>query len=528
MPFIIRESHTIEVESRLLSLAVSKDGLRIAYALADGNAYFCDQSGIEISCVEIEGRAGLIVARPNGGFVIGAIEGNLSAFDSDGNPAWTYAIGGGVEELCAESATIACLDGAGEIHLLDLNGTLKAKLNSSNAEKLSFDSGGRSLAVISSDGWSRTYSPNGESQIEREPRSDHGERVTAICFDASGHLVIARETLGLAGQDEDEVEIEWWTPLGERVDIQGLDTRCTCLHSFSTGVLAGTFSGEVFLLGRNQDKVELWKSDYAISSLLGLGKDILVASWFHLYRISSEIRSDANDEPKWQVESPGIVDFLVTDNSKSLICIGGEDRNDYTGEEPILILNPHAEPIWQEEGSSDPWIQDLELSQDGTDPVGELDLSDDYSEFLTEEEQQQMASGLSPSDSRDDKDLMSDLTDAFEVQLEDKPNSEEEDIMAGLIEDVGKHRISPVANSGEDRKVSLGADESAVVKLDGSDSYDPHERIQRWLWKDGRGKTIGEVKNIRVRLSKGKHRFELSVLDDDGVWTTDTTFITVE
>jgi hypothetical protein len=76
--------------------------------------------------------------------------------------------------------------------------------------------------------------------------------------------------------------------------------------------------------------------------------------------------------------------------------------------------------------------------------------------------------------------------------------------------------------------VATGEDGTAVVRLDGGDSYDPNERIQRWLWKDERGKVIGEVAKIRVRLSNGKHRFELSVLDDDGVWTTDTTFITVQ
>ena len=202
----------------------------------------------------------------------------------------------------------------------------------------------------------------------------------------------------------------------------------------------------------------------------------------------------------------------------------------------MLILNPHKEPEWLDEGGDDPWSQDLQVNET-PEPIGELDINDDYSELLTADEQAQLATGHIagvheqgglPEDDEDN--LLSALTTELEDDdsVSDDSATSYEDLMAGLVEEVGGHRISPVANSGDDMEVASSDDDTAVVRLDGSDSYDPNERIQRWLWKDGRGKVIGEVAKIRVRLSNGKHRFELSVLDDDGVWTTDTTFITVQ
>jgi hypothetical protein len=560
VPFVISPSAAIEVESRVISMAVAQNGEHIALCHMGGDLLICDVDGRQVNLCEIEGRAGTVVASPAGGFIVGATEGNLHAVDAGGNIAWEYAVGGGVEYLQACAGGIACLDGGGKVHLLDSNGRAKSIIEGGSPQSLVFDQSGSNLAIISGDGSVRTYSPSGEMQLERQPRHDKGERITAACFDPTGHLVVARETLGLADQGEDEVEVEWWTPLGERVDIQGLDTRCTTLTAYSSGVLAGTFAGEVFLLDRAQERVDIWKSEYAINSLTCLGNDVLVASWFYLYRITFGGGKDG-DEPTWQVEHPGIVDFVSLDKAQNILCLGGEDRNDYTGEEPVLILDPHSEPEWLDARGDDPWVQDLPVDETAS-PVGELDISDDYSELLTAEEQAQLAAGhgarLPSQDGVGDSaggggsggtgeevdlpiavsvlgegvadELLSDLTSELDDDdmVEVDEATSHEDLMAGLIEDVGAHRISPVADSGADRTVAVGDDGTAVVRLDGSDSYDPHERIQRWLWKDGRGEVIGEVVTIRVRLSSGKHRFELSVLDDDGVWTTDTTFITVQ
>ncbi|MCS5536335.1 MAG: hypothetical protein NZ802_10815, partial [Candidatus Poseidoniales archaeon] len=301
MPFVITPRATIDIESRVISLAISQNGEHLALSHWNGNLQICDIDGRQVNLCEIEGRAGMIIANPGGGFIVGAIEGNLYSLEEKGNIAWEYQVGGGVEDLQSGAGGIACLDGAGKVHLLDNNGRAKSIIEVNSAEKLVFDRRGNALAIISTDGSVRTYSPSGEMILERQPRNDKGERITAVCFDSTGHLVVARETLGLASQDEDEVEVEWWTPLGERVDIQGMNSRCTALTAYSSGVLAGNFAGEVYLLDRNQEPVDIWKSEYAINSLTHLGGDVLVTSWFHLYRISFA-EKNRTEEPTWQVE----------------------------------------------------------------------------------------------------------------------------------------------------------------------------------------------------------------------------------
>jgi len=528
VPFLISPESSIDNDSRVLSLAISEDGRHIAISNDDGNLRIYNSKGSNVATCEIEGRSGVVVKRNSGGFISGAIEGHLYAIDCSGKISWKHEVGGGVEDIKSISNTIVCLDGSGILHLLDSNGRLKSTIKIPSPEKIVFDEKGRAIAVISSDGSVRTYAPSGELMFEREPRNDRGERITAACFDYSGHLIIARETLGLAIQGEDEIEVEWWTPLGEMVDIQGLKSRCTELSPYFTGVLAGTFEGDVYILGRKQEMIDLWKSPYAINSLTCLENDILVASWFNIYRITGP-GSESNDEPLWQVEHEGIVEFVSLDKEQKMLCIGGEDRNDYTGEEPVLILNPHSEPKWFEEGSDDPWIQDLEIDEDANNPVGELDISDDYSSFLTKDEQKKLDNLNDSENTATFGDLMDDLTgdDGTDKETFEQESSHEE-LMQGMVEDIGAHRISPIANSGDDRIINSEKDGTAVVTLDGGESYDPHERIERWTWKDGRGVVIGEIPKIRVRLPKGKHRFELSVLDDDGVWTTDITFITVQ
>ena len=72
-----------------------------------------------------------------------------------------------------------------------------------------------------------------------------------------------------------------------------------------------------------------------------------------------------------------------------------------------------------------------------------------------------------------------------------------------------------------------------IGRIDPTDILDAiaqgaYSGVAKVLFEMTSDEVIGEVAKIRVRLSNGKHRFELSVLDDDGVWTTDTTFITVQ
>jgi len=52
--------------------------------------------------------------------------------------------------------------------------------------------------------------------------------------------------------------------------------------------------------------------------------------------------------------------------------------------------------------------------------------------------------------------------------------------------------------------------------------------VVNWTWKDRSGKTIGETDKIKVKLNAGTHHFELTVKDNDGATTTDSTTVIVE
>ena len=70
---------------------------------------------------------------------------------------------------------------------------------------------------------------NGNVRFKRDSRGEQGERVTAICYLADGHLCIAREALDVTMGDEEEIVLEWWTPMGQEVERVTLRQRCDVL-----------------------------------------------------------------------------------------------------------------------------------------------------------------------------------------------------------------------------------------------------------------------------------------------------------
>ena len=102
------------------------------------------------------------------------------------------------------------------------------------------------------------------------------------------------------------------------------------------------------------------------------------------------------------------------------------------------------------------------------------------------------------------------------------------DLLSGLEAETAAANIPPVSNAGEDQKVPTEDDGSAIVLLDGSGSFDPDGTVVEWSWKDRTGNTIGDSAKLKVKLPKGTHHFELTVKDNDGATTTDSTTVVVE
>jgi len=64
--------------------------------------------------------------------------------------------------------------------------------------------------------------------------------------------------------------------------------------------------------------------------------------------------------------------------------------------------------------------------------------------------------------------------------------------------------------------VSSDSDGTAVVLLDGSQSYDHDGVIKSWCWENDSGKKVSDNSQVRVKLSRGVHVFYLTVIDDRG------------
>ena len=122
----------------------------------------------------------------------------------------------------------------------------------------------------------------------------------------------------------------------------------------------------------------------------------------------------------------------------------------------------------------------------------------------------------------DTDELLSQLDDAM-AKMALIPS---DDLIDELNTEVGEI-IVPRAVSGEDQHLKADEDGSAIVTLDGSQSFDPQSRIQTWSWIENTGKEIASSAKVRVRIPRGSHTFELIIFDRDGQWSSDSIHIMV-
>jgi hypothetical protein len=86
----------------------------------------------------------------------------------------------------------------------------------------------------------------------------------------------------------------------------------------------------------------------------------------------------------------------------------------------------------------------------------------------------------------------------------------------------------PVADAGADQKITADQNsDTAGVTLNGSVSYDPDGVIASYLWKEGQA-ILGNSATIDTALSVGTHDITLTVTDNDGLSSTDTTQVVIE
>ena len=150
----------------------------------------------------------------------------------------------------------------------------------------------------------------------------------------------------------------------------------------------------------------------------------------------------------------------------------------------------------------------------------------DFTNLLSEEEQDSYKKNLQELEVGFDS-LTAAMNEEISFQSNDEEDDELDDLLQFLHEDA-EEIMPPRAYAGENQTIRLHDAQAAVVTLDGSMSSDPQDRIETWSWLDGTGREISTESKVRVKLSPGKHQFELRVFDSEGGMTTDSVQITIE
>ncbi len=529
MPLIIDPAHKLDCDSRVTAIAIDPAGKWIAWGGEDGVVRLFDTSGDDIAPLEPfsidDGISHLAVASDEM-LIIGTYSSDLSGHERLGGHRWTHSIGGGCDHmaLSADGSRIACIDGARALHILNEVGTCLASVNIGELNRLCVAEDGRQYAVADDDGMVTVLDEKGTIRYQRPPSQEEGEIVSAMCFLHDGSLLLCREALGLTQPDVHQIALEKWSESGSLIaDIES-PVRATVLTPRGEGAVMGCFDGRVFEVSATLEMTDIWKNTYTINAIHCSRNDLMVASWFHLFCIDQE------GEEKWKCEHNGLVEQVCATKDDSLFAVRGDDQNDYTRDNQIMLVDPTAEPYLMREGHG---IDEdlLQFDDEATAPkaveVGTdiyADDSETVSALLTDEERVMMEIGSQASSSDD---LISALDDEIvSAAMFDEAESED-DILAGLSDESFVSNLPPEADAGDDQIVDAEDDGTSVIILDGSRSFDRDGTISQWTWRDSGSRQIGTTPKVKVRLRKGNHTFTLTVADDAGASTTDAVTVQV-
>ena len=528
MPMVIDPIAEIECEAIVRAIDVSPDGKWIAWGGDDGVIRILDTSATPTALEPFNVDDAVRHLRIASGdvIVIGTHTSDLHGHERLGGHRWTHSVGGGCDHLnlSRDGTLIGCIDGGRHLHMVTENGIKRGRFNAGELMAISVAQDGTGVAVADDEGHVHVLDTNGNKRWSREPESDTGETISAMCFLHDGSLLLCREVLGITPSDVAQIALERWSSVGERIYSEEINSRSVCLIPDDLGALSGQFDGAVLKIEDDLKSTQIWKSMYTINDIQRHGDDLLVASWFYLHRIG------VDGEEVWRCEHSGLVQSIVSNQDGTRIALSGDNQNDYTRENRILWIDPNATPYAL---SADADIdEDLREFVDGTElkaptaaPNEDIyaDDGDDIASFLTEEEQKKFMSG---STSVDDSELFAMLDDEIEQLAQFQ--EDDTDLMAGLSDEEFVSHVPPTADAGNDIVVNANQDGTAIVLLDGSATSPGSQGIEQWVWRDGHSKQIGDTPMVNVRLPIGNHTFTLTVSDPARESSTDTITVQVQ
>ena len=492
---VIDELVSIELDEVAGCACMLDDGnFAAGFDSGEVRVYGCD--GVVTASVSLGSRA-VGVASLSGSLITGSSIEGVRAFHDQ--PLWELPLTSGCEALASSSFGVVAADGSGRLVAISEDGSEAAQAEFGHVTHLAYSPEGVCAAALE-DGRLLLLGPDLAVLHDSPAAEDDVETVSGLTFRPDGTLLAARNSLGMTVDDRPENRIECWHPEAGLLNASELPSKATALLPTESGAIVGCFDGSIlsFEVGETDHRL-IAELDYQVSRIIHWGQDILVASWFDVFRITSE------GELVWHFEHIGVVEHILDLGERAAIM--GDDRKGGRPA-PLVIIDP----------DSPPRHDDLPIEEEVTAD------SEGHSGALSEDELRQVEQR--PSTHHEAEDILDTLHEEAEAEIGDPVV--EADLLDDLSASARAINLPPVADAGED--VTLGADEEgkATALLDGTRSYDPDGSIVGWAWEDGDGMVIGDTPQVRVRLSAGVHVFHLTVTDDRAASSRSTITVQVK
>ncbi len=530
-------------EARVSTLAISKDGNISVWSEGQGIVFLSrkrdDESVDDLVFWKADGKVTGTIISNDSIFVLDEIYG-INCLNTKLEPIWKIEIEGGGFEFKELKDRFAVIDSLGRLQIVSKNGDL-----------ISFDEDYSSISKM--DVFSEniiTAHENGEVRLfdglktiwRRPKRGEIGESITHIGSVLEDKLVIGREGYALVPGDEEALEIEIWDYSKDNLILRrDIDSRLISSTISNSSLVLGFSNGEVSQIkldsngSLDSEMISIIESGYPIKTLQFNSNQIIFSSWFFIYGIME-------NGDIWKVEHQGIPELIEISENGDVCLFAGEDQNDWTSAEPIgkislnndlIVLEESELALWfsQESNTENKYSEDfyseqevsLHLSKEEIDELSNSEFSnlkesiDDLMGALNFSNNNEPKSNISGTFNLDSEELQSQLDD----EMEKMAMLPEQSILDELNSKVDEIQI-PIANAGDDLKIFSSDDNTAVVTLDATSSFDPQGRIEKWLWLDESGKEISNLAKLNVRLNIGTFRFELKVCDSEGNWSSDS------
>jgi len=421
--------------------------------------------------------------------------GGVRAFHKE--PLWSHPLESGCEAVAASLDCTMVVDGTGRLIALAADGSEVAEAEFGHITSLTCSPEGVCAAALE-DGRLLLLGPTLEVLHDSPAAEDDVETVSCMVFRPDGILLAARNSLGMTVDDRPENRLECWHPERGLLNTSELPSRATALLPTESGIVVGCFDGSLLSLEiGDRDPKQIARLDYQISRVVQWGADILVASWFDVFRITT------GGEIVWHFEHIGVVEHILALEER--VALLGDDRKGRIPA-PLVIIDPDSPPRYD----------DLAVEDEAE------GASEEYSGALSDEERR--LAEMRPDVLEEAGGILETLHEEMEIRT--GAPVVESDLLEDLSASARAINLPPVADAGEDRTVNVDEEGKATVLLDGGRSYDPDGSIRGWAWEDGSSRVIGDTPQLRVRLSRGVHVFHLTVTDDRGASNKST--ITVQ